>query len=271
MIGYDNMIASDAFNYFHNCWAFRILNNGQRVLSYTLDMNYHDGDELAHDVCYTARDRAGDEIEVYGEELFCTNEWITHRFQLGYVPLGSNGLLRIDAEPVSSRMCKGLRYDQVQSLPVIVRSSSTAHAARVAERVRGTLRAQNIPAAIAKVLSLGTPPVMRPRVPLGEAHVRARNAVREYMRDQSHLVCVPDFKVALIKNRTHDNMAYIMYNGAHIGNLFTDGGDVARDAQVWCWLFRPKHETRKVQDYIEGQRMNVARNLLTSDVKWAET
>lgn len=270
MIGYEDMLAGDAYNYFHNCWAFRILNDGQRVLSYTLDMGYEDSDELAHDLRYIARDRAGQELEVYGEELFCTNEWITHRFQLGYIPMSANSLVRVDAEPVSSRMCKGLRYDHLQSLPVVVTNGDSERASRVGRRVRGALRAQSVPAAIAKVLSLGTPPVMRPRVPLGEAHTRARQAVRDFMRDATHLVCVPDFKVALVKNRTHDGMAYILNNGAHIGNLYSDGGGDTREPKVWVWLNRPRHETRKVQDYIEGQRMTLARNLLTDDVQWAK-
>lgn len=270
-IGYEDMCVRDAYNYFQGCWAFRVTNNGQRVTAFTLDMSY-DGeyeDALAHDHEFSAHDWDGHGTIVLGDELFSTDEWITHRFQLGYVPLGNNGLARVDAEPVSSRMCKGLQGAHCRSLPVVA-GNDTMHS-RLIRRVQATLNTDRLPQGIAKVLSLGTPPVMRSRVPLPEAYVRARTNVMDYMRERSQLVFVPDFRMALVKHRTDRTRAYILYNGAHIGhlNLLNEEHLAVQDPVLRAILIRSRTGDRKVSKYIEETRMQMTRNLLTADVVWA--
>lgn len=275
MIGYDSMLARDAYNYFHNCWAFHVSDDGCNVTPYILGMSYSEEDECepAHDYCYQAvalgRDGTqGPTIDVTGEELFMGTRWITHRFQLGYVGIDGTRCLRLDAEPVNARMIKGLQASYCNSLPLVVvdnnprTSEGTVRA--LAMRTQGMLDFRVIPFAIASVLAVASTPVMRGRVPLQEGHARSRAAIKRFMSSMKESVCVPDFRIALIKHRSHNDFAYILHNGTYIGKV-----RLKPDGEVYCELNRARTASRKVKKYIEDTRLNLAHTLVSRETEWA--
>ena len=275
MIGYDSMLARDAYNYFHNCWAFHISDDGCNVTPYILHMGYGEADECepAHDYCYRASVLGRDgmprqAIDVTGEELFMGTQWITHRFQLGYISIDGTRCLRLDAEPVNARMTKGLQASFCNSLPLVVVDSnpreSEGTVRDLATRTRGQLDYRVIPFAIASVLAVSATPVMRGRVSLLEGYARSRAAIKRFMSNKKESVCVPDFRIALIKHRTHNDFAYILHNGTYIGKAL-----LKPDGDVCCELNRARTAIRNVKKYIEDTRLNLAHTLISGDTKWA--
>lgn len=275
MIGYDSMLARDAFNYFHNCWAFHVSDDGCTVTPHVLCMEYGEEDECepAHDYCYLAAvlgkdGTQGQTVEVTGEELFMGTQWITHRFQLGYISIDGTRCLRLDAEPVNSRMTKGLQASYCNSLPLVVVATNPrpreATVRELARRTQGQLDFRVIPYAIARVLSVAATPVMRGRIPLQEGHARSRATVKRFMSNMKESVCVPDFRIALIKHRSHNDFAYILHNGTYIGKARLNP-----DGEVYCELNKPRTASRRVKKYIEDTRLNLAHTLISLETKWA--
>lgn len=273
MIGYDSMLTRDAYNYFHNCWAFCVSTDGGTVTPYVLGMGYGEEDECepAHDYCYQATELGkdgtqGPTIDVTGEELFMGTQWITHRFQLGYVGVSGTQCLRLDAEPVNARMTKGLQASYCNSLPLVVTDNNTGEGRvrALAQRTQSRLDFRTIPYAIASVLAVGSTPVMRGRVPAPEGSARSRVAVKRFMSNADEIVCVPDFRVALIKHRTHAEFAYILHNGTYIGRAI-----LKPDGEVYCKLNKARTASRQVKKYIEDTRLNLAHTLISRETVWA--
>ncbi len=260
-IGYDTMIAEDAMRYFNGCWAYHIGEDDQ-VEPYWLSTEVYEDyfHELAHDMTYTVQTWvSGDERAVTGEELFGDPSWITHRFQLGYVPTSDTTLVRIDAEPVSSRMQKGMTLDHCASLPIVVTNTGRLNR-RLATRIQGHLSARPLAEGIARVLSLGTPPVILNlrRRNRSQVYREVREQVALFMENEAVTVFVPDFRMALVKHRTYKNRAYILYNGVHIGML--KGTEAT--------LLRSRSGSRKVSSYIDDSRHNMTLLLITPTVRW---
>lgn len=258
MIGYQDMEWCDAPNYFGGCAAFEWIASARKVNTYRMHFEgEYGGHELAYD-CEVLLLGLGETEDMFatGRELWEGDDFITHRFGIEYVPVSDTELVRISMEPASTRMVKGMCTDFTRYLPVLgddpTKFTTTTHGDAA------------ILCGIAKVLEIGTPAVMSRRIPRQEAYSRARAAVRTMMEHETRTVCVPEFKWAIIKHRTHKRWAYVIKSGRHVGYLrrATAGTDL-------CFFgIRSTVADRDTRALINKGLEESARNMLCERVEW---
>jgi hypothetical protein len=119
---------------------------------------------------------------------------------------------------------------------------------------------EQVATGIARVLKIGTPPVMRNLVSLTLAQSKARAAVKKFMFDDPVKVCVPAFDLACIKTRGDSNTALVLRSGAFFGYLKRDNGEV---------IFHPApqlDEDRTVRALLRKSAVRIAENYLTPNI-----
>lgn len=268
MIGYEDMLWRDAPNYFGGCFAFEWDASRRTMTPYRMHFaGDYSSNDLAYDcdVALYPTDEAHDPftpvvpLEVTGEELWTDARFITHRFEVEYVPISPTLVVRVSIEPHASRMTKGMSSEFVHYLPILGTDPSRF--------VMNTTRpsSSQLVQGIAKVLEIGTPPVMMRRMPRDQAHARARMAVLNMMQSRvTQSVCVPDFKWAIIKHRTHRRWAYVLRSGRHVGYLRIN----TNNEDLTFFGIRSTVEDRPARSIINAGLRDDAQRLLCDRVEW---
>jgi hypothetical protein len=129
MINYEGSVnVQDAHNYWHGSWCWYVNPETHTVTPYSLRVNYDDdtGDDLFDDYeCEAVPLSEGESIGIdsymypTGYDLFSRPYWKIQRFPIEYVPIGTDGLIRVSLSPHSSRMFKGLGRHHLTRLPLL--------------------------------------------------------------------------------------------------------------------------------------------------------
>ena len=260
MIEYENMPYHDAANYFGGCYAFEWDAPARRVMPWRMCFDVDMWDGYAHE-CEVYLTRGRDErITVTGDDLWIGDRFITHRFQVEYVPVGSH-VYRVTLEGRDRSRVKGMYGGNIQYYGLLdvdsarTRIVNTADYPSELELMKG----------IAKVLELGTAPVMRRRVPQDIAEQRARTEVATFMRS-ARRVLVPEFSWAIIKHRTYPHWAYVLRSGRHVGYVKRDR---TNDTVRFCGI-RSTVNDRATRSMINTELMDSARRLISTTGNWVD-
>jgi hypothetical protein len=284
MIPYEDISVRDARMYWDGCPVFKYDPEEQTVRCFTMNIPSDrdendepiDDDELfdEYQICLDPMHEGYIEY-VSGRRLFKDPNYVFHRFLIEYVPVLSGGvatgIVRLCAEPTGRHAQKGMSLSDVTYLPLLEVENARAIAKTYAGMgLEGVLLAHHAPVlegrfilqrGIAHVLQLGTPPSMRRVVTAEQASANAHRIVEELFTT-GNVVAVPDFSVCVIKHRSRERVAYVLYRGNMIGTLYYNGDCVSFTGE----LTRGKGDA--LRDAEKAGKTAVVSRLLTNNINW---
>lgn len=275
MIGYEGVTVRDFGMYFHNAWVWKYDASADEVAPYYLNVHAiteEREDEYVEDVnlrLHLAKDTSV-RRNVSGYALTHNPEYIIHRFELEYVPVGPTKLVRVSLEPNDRRAFKGARIDMLRVLPLLdglARSNTSNRLLRsMGELVSFPQQEppeQDLVIGIAKVLTVGLAPCMGRNFGRQEATARALRTVRDMFEGSTDTVCVPTFSTALVRAHVAAHKAAVLHRGRLIGTLsYTDEGSLVYYPDDSA---ASNAQTRKV--LLEGYT-KLAMNTFADEVRW---
>lgn len=277
MIGYEGVTIQDFALYFSNVWVWHYDAKKDSVSPFVLVFPDRDEDgdfenEYAEDCEFYLSPLLPNQSSfgksVYGRVLTAAPEYILHRFDLEYVPVGPHSLVRVCFEPMERRACKGIMYGHATTLPLLDLESGGAQ--RLPDIVRLLQHCTMLPAqatvaaGIANVLSIGLAPCMGRLFAKQERIERAKNSVRQLFAGDS-TVCVPTFSTALVRRNSTAISASVLHRGRLIGEVLYDGGRLVYHPDISSTATR---EARKV---LREGYSNLATGMFADEVVWSAT
>ena len=205
------------------------------------------------------------------EDLFNRPEYITHRFQVGYVRTPSDTLYQLSLEPMMRRMSKGTSFNNLQMHGIACNGTNDSDplAPRVRDYLLGRLshgyEKTDILRAISDVLQVGHTPCMRRNVDRARASATSHEEVLGMLRgDHDQRVVVPDFSTAIVGHRNITGRATVLQHGTFVGtlSLSKDREEVVLTASSTKYVDR---EARKLARVAVERQSN---QLYANTVRW---
>ena len=198
MIEYDNITMHDGYYYWNDAPVFIVdIEDSSKVevarLFIPLDEEHEDGDAPFEEADLQLFSLKGDLLRrVSSHTLFRKSGLITQRISPEYLE-HDNHLYRVISRGGERYRYKGTYQSPAGSIPVLEGHDYSLPLSNLSDR-RSYLEA------IARVLSYGLAPCMRPYTSPAVAKERVMNAVRSMLRsDGPRGVIVPDFQYAILK------------------------------------------------------------------------
>lgn len=239
MIAYEDVLTRDARMYWHGGAALRIDPDTYEVSAWKMSIP-DDGDVEAwaeefsdSEVLltkYLRRGQRGQHMSVSGHALLSYPEWTISRVPAEYVPVNNGDRLVRVALDGGRRAYKGMAEHAVRFLSLLDPSDQGREllypdVVSAVSSLRCSATFSELALGIAQVMSLGTPAAARRVLPQATAFARSKAAAREFFAGTAR-VFVPDFPVALVKHRSRQGEALVLFRGTYAGRLVTEAGEL---------------------------------------------
>lgn len=269
MIGYNNLTHYDWSHYFEGGVCFHRQDNGHvsayqmcHLIDYEHEAYDEDGELIDQDESFVDQEHScllvlvgtsaivepGKELAMSLRTLFQSPDWIVHRFQLGYVPIGDNELAFVGMEPTASRMTKSLNAQNLytygilsaqdeEGRQVIVSTLDKIQRGLTAGRSLRHDRWRDVWSGICKVLSYGKCPTFgrTSHLTATSTVARVRDMLCTQVADRIESIICPDFTTAIVAHRSATRVGYVVTNGSVVGTLTCATGRVVLHASNTQW------------------------------------